>query len=214
MSAKRQLLVYATIFFAIGTAAAKAEGNVVLLGSKDILSANEPASRGSTLNLNATAKPPAPASVFVVEQSLPDFLRQAARRSGYQITISQKVRGTLRKLSLPLDINEIMPQIADQFDLEWHAQKEQIYVSTGSETTTKLVYLGKLDPKTLDSALEAAGIVPGNARMTFVEESNSVIVNGPAQYIASIELLTESFNKNEEERLGRIKVIRFGNVGK
>jgi len=55
--------------------------------------------------------------IYVVEQSLPDFLRQAARRNGYEITMTPRVRGTLKKMTLPLNIEEMLEKIAPQFDL-------------------------------------------------------------------------------------------------
>lgn len=164
-------------------------------------------------NLSGQENTSAPV-VYIVEQSLPDFLRQAARRNGYQIKLSPRVRGTLKRMSLPLDIKKILEQIAPQFDLKWHFQQQQVYVSVGSESTTRLIYLGNMSMQDLEKSLDGAGLSSSAYDLSFVEESNSVIVNGPVSYIASVELIAESFNKNKKERKDRIKMIRFGNVSK
>ncbi|MEO0327117.1 MAG: hypothetical protein AAF217_00825 [Pseudomonadota bacterium] len=152
-------------------------------------------------------------SVHVIDQDLPEFLREAARRNGYEITITKRVRGKLKQKTLPLDLGQIMPRIAPQFDLKWHFQQKQLFVSVGSENTSRLIYLGAMDMETLDVAMLNAGMNSKAFDLSYVEDSNSLIVNGPVSYIAGIELLAESYNKNHENRKSKVKVIRFGHVG-
>lgn len=152
--------------------------------------------------------------IYVVEQSLPDFLRQAARRNGFEITMTPRVRGTLKKISLPLNIEEMLEKIAPQFDLKWHFQQKQLYVSLGSESTTRLIFLGETDMKNLEQAIEGAGLKTQAYDLTYVEDSNSVIVNAPVSYIASVELIAEALGKNKSNKRDKLKIIRFGNVSK
>lgn len=183
----------------------------------EMLSLLNSKSNSTQVGTQAKFNPPTAVSepmVYIVEQSLPEFLRQAARRSGYQITISSRVRGTLKKMSMPLDLDKILEKIAPQFDLKWHFQQQQVYVSVGSESKTRLIFLGDMNMEDLQKSLEGAGLSANAYDLSYVEESNSVIVNGPTSYIASVELIAESFNKNEKAKNGRIKVIRYGNVRK
>ena len=152
--------------------------------------------------------------VYIIEQQLPEVLRQAARRNGYEIKLTKRVRGVLKKTQLPIDINAMMEKIAPQFDLKWHYQNRQLFVSLGSESASRLIYLGKMDMEQLESAMKDAGIKGDKYELSYVEESNSVLVNGPVSYIANIELLAESYNKNIDSGNKRIKVIRYGNVDK
>lgn len=152
--------------------------------------------------------------IHVVEQALPEFLRQAARRNGYQVTMTSRVRGTLKKISLPLDLDELLQKIAPQFDLKWHFQENQLYISVGSENSTRLIFLGSTKMLDLEKALTGAGLKSKNYNLTYVEDSNSVIVNGPVSYIASVELLAESLSKNKQIQKDKLKIIRFGNVSK
>jgi type II secretory pathway component GspD/PulD (secretin) len=164
------------------------------------------------IQLLAQANPVSTRKIYVVEQSLPDFLRQAARRNGYEITMSSRVRGNLKNKSLPTDIKGILTQLAPQFDLKWHFQQKQVYVSVGSENTTRMIFLGKTKMSDLESALEGAGLSSPSYQLNYVEDSNSVIINGPASYIASVELLAESLGKNKKAKRDSLKVIRFGTV--
>lgn len=163
-----------------------------------------------TQSIASVSKP----KIFIVEQSLPDFLRQAARRNGYQITMTPRVRGTLKKMSLPLNIEKMLEKIAPQFDLKWHFQQKQLYISTGSENSTRMIFLGDTEMDDLEQALKGAGLNSKAYDLTFVEESNSVIVNGPVSFIASVELITEALGKNKTIQKDKLKIIRFGTVSK
>lgn len=152
--------------------------------------------------------------IRVVEQGLPDFLRQAARRNGFEITMTPRVRGTLKKMTLPLDMKKILEKIAPQFDLKWHFQQKQLYVSIGSENSTRLIFLGETKMVDLEKALKGAGLKTEAYDLTYVEDSNSVIVNAPISYIASVELIAEALIKNNSIKKDKLKIIRFGNVSK
>lgn len=157
--------------------------------------------------------PAAVPTVYVISQPLPAFLRQAARRNGYQITLSKRVRGVLKKRTLPMDIRKILPEIGEQFDLKWHFQQKQLFVSIGAENTTRLIYLGQMKMDQLREAMQQADIESDAYDLSYVSESNSVLVNGSVSYIASLELIAESYNKNLANRKSNVKVIRYGTVG-
>ena len=163
-----------------------------------------------SVTASQTKKP----KIYVVEQSLPDFLRQAARRNGFEITMTPRVRGTLKKMALPLNIEEMLQKIAPQFDLKWHFQQKQLYVSIGSESSTRLIFLGETNMEDLEQAIKGAGLDAEAYDLTYVEDSNSVIVNAPVSYIASVELIAEALGKNKSNKRDKLKIIRFGNVSK
>ena len=193
--------------------AAGAFGSIPLAKANDLTSIQSQIITNQVVNpiTNASAKKP---KVYVVEQSLPDFLRQAARRNGYEITMTSRVRGTLKKLSLPLDMKAILKKLALQFDLKWHFQQKQIYISVGSENATRMIFLGDTDMEDLKSAISGAGLKSEAYELNFVEDSNSVIVNGPVSYISSIELIAEALIKNSKIKKEKLKVIRFGTISK
>ncbi|MEM7291392.1 MAG: hypothetical protein AAF412_13645 [Pseudomonadota bacterium] len=163
-----------------------------------------------TENVSTPAEEP---KVYVLEQSLPVFLRQAARRSGYQISLSKRVRGVVKKAVLPADIKKIMPEIAEQYDLKWHFQGKQLHVSIGAEDTNRVIYLGRMDFEDLAKTMAQAGIESNSYELSHVAETNSVMVSGSVPFISNIELLVEAYKKNKSESHTDVKVIRFGNVG-
>ena len=152
--------------------------------------------------------------VFVIEQKLPEFIRQAARRNNMRATVSKRVRGVLRKVNLPMDIRQIMPQIEEQFDLVWHIQQNQLFVSLASENASRLIYLDGMNMNDLTEAMETVGMRTAAFDLSYVEDSNSVLVNGPVSYVAGIELIVQSYNKNKNLKRGKVRVIRYGSVGK
>lgn len=190
-----------------------AVASIVLAASNAGMTANAnglPFEQTQSITAPQTKQP----KIYVVEQSLPDFLRQAARRNGYEITMTPRVRGTLKKMTLPLNIEEMLEKIAPQFDLKWHFQQKKIYVSIGSETTTRLIFLGETEMEDLEQAIKGAGLKTQAYDLTYVEDSNSVIVNAPVSYIASVELIAEALGKNNTIKRDKLKIIRFGNVSK
>lgn len=166
------------------------------------------------IKLDTELSPKAGSQVFVIEQKLPEFLRQAARRNNMRATISKRVRGVLRKVNLPLDIREIMPQIEEQFDLVWHIQQNQLFVSLGSENASRLIFLDGMDMNDLSMAMDDVGMRAAAFDLSYVEDSNSVMVNGPVSYVAGIELIVQSYNKNRSLKRNKVRVIRYGSVGK
>jgi len=66
----------------------------------------------------------------------------------------------------------------------------------------------------LEQAIKGAGLKTQAYDLTYVEDSNSVIVNAPVSYIASVELIAEALGKNKTIKRDKLKIIRFGNVSK
>ena len=171
-----------------------------------------PLTQVNAQSVNITNSKPNKQAIYVIEDSLPDVLRQAATRNGFEITMTSRVRGTLQKITLPLNMEKMLEKIAPQFDLKWHFQDNQLYVSVGSENTTRMIFLGKTKIKDLEKVLETAQFKAQGASFTYIEDSNSVIVNGPVSYVASVELLAESLTKNKAAKREKLKIIRFGNM--
>ena len=64
-----------------------------------------------------------------------------------------------------------------------------------------------------DRGMKQAGFDSETYSLSFVEESNSVLVSGSVAYISNIELLVEAYKKDKSESKVNVKVIRYGNVG-
>ncbi len=193
-----------TIVLAIGLIAVSSTSGVAQSAKMDA---------GSVSSVTAEPASGPARVVHVVDQDVAEFIREAARRDGFEVTLSRKIRGRIQRLTLPLDIMSILKSITAQFDLKWHFQQNHIFVSTGQENTTRLVYLGAMDMSELDSAMGKAGIKSETFEMSYVEESNSLLINGSVSYIAGIELLADAYNKNAVNRKSNVKIIRFGRVG-
>lgn len=152
-------------------------------------------------------------SIFIAEQNLQEVLRLVAKRNNVQLNLTRKVRGTIRNTELPLEIRAFMEMLGKQFDLKWHFLNNQLFVSTSYDDASRMIFLGSMNFDELKSAMSSLGLEPETYEMAYIDDTNSVFVNAPASYIANIELIAESFNKNNSNTPTTVKVIRGGRVG-
>ncbi len=127
--------------------------------------------------------------IYIVEQSLPDFLTQLASRNSIQLSLSDKVSGVLKKISLPMQLELLLPEISRSYGLEWHMQGKHLFVSSSLENTNRLITLGDMSMLQLQEALKKAGLNPGANRMSFAEEKNAVTLIGSSKYILKVEAI-------------------------
>ena len=50
--------------------------------------------------------------IYIIKQSLPDFLSQLASRNNLDLTMSESVSGTLKKISLPLQTELVLEELS------------------------------------------------------------------------------------------------------
>jgi type II secretory pathway component GspD/PulD (secretin) len=148
-------------------------------------------------------------SVFVVEQDLRAFLAIAGKRNGTHISVSSGVRGTIRNMTLPGNLDEMLRSLAAEFGFEWFREGDSIQVSSATDSVSRVIFLGRMGMEELKTSIAEAGLSQEGYELNYVESSNSVLVKGPVSLIARIELMTEAFNK----RNSGVRVIRRGKEG-
>ena len=144
--------------------------------------------------------------IVVVDQPLRDFLIMAGRRFDIRITVSPKVKGDIQNLSLPGDIDGILDTLAAQFQFDWYRENDSIRVTSSKESVSRVIYLGRMSYEEVVQAIKDAGIKTDSFELTHIESSNSISLNGPAELIAKIELITDAYNK----RNSGVRLIRRG----
>ena len=147
--------------------------------------------------------------VHVIRQSLPDFLRQAALRNGLRITLSDRVQGELERVSLPMDIRQIMTRISGQYGLKWHLERNQLFVSAGKANTTRLIFLGGTQLSDLRAALRQQGIETRLVSLSYSRETNSLMIDGPEETINGFEQVAKTLNRKNRKRHNRIEIIKL-----
>ncbi len=133
--------------------------------------------------------------IYIIEQSLPDFLSQFASRNKLQLTISEQVQGKLKKLSLPMQMELTLSQLAKSYGIEWHMQDKNLYVSNSLENVNRLIELGNMNLSTLKQAIKKAGLNPGANKMSYLKGKNAITLIGSASYIAHVEALIKNNQK-------------------
>lgn len=129
--------------------------------------------------------------IYIIKQPLPDFFSQLASRNGLKLTLSDEVDGNLEKISLPMQLELIMPELSKSYGLEWHIQGKHLFVSSTLENTNRLIQLERLTVTELKKAIAQSGLNPGSNKMSFTENDNAMTLIGSAHYIAKIEALVK-----------------------
>lgn len=130
--------------------------------------------------------------IYIIKQSLPDFLSQLASRNNFDLTISGSVSGNLKKISLPLQAELVLEELSRSFGLEWHMQGKHLYVSNSLENTNRLINLGNLNLFQLKQLIAKSGLNPGANKMTYLEEKNAITLIGSSIYISRVEALIKN----------------------
>lgn len=136
--------------------------------------------------------------IYVIKQSLPDFLSQLASRNNLELTMSESVSGDLERISLPLQIELVLQELSASFGLEWHMQGKQLYVSNSLENINRLIDLGELNLFQLKQLIAKSDLNPGANKMTFIEDRNAITLMGSSMYISRIEALIKNYQKSTD----------------
>lgn len=136
--------------------------------------------------------------IYIIKQSLPEFLSQLASRNNYELTMSENVSGTLQKISLPLQTELVLEELAVSFGIEWHMQGKHLYVSNSLENTNRLIKLGNLSLTHLKQLIAKSGLNPGANKMTYLEEKNAITLIGSSKYISRIQALINKYQTSSD----------------
>jgi len=136
--------------------------------------------------------------IYIIKQSLPDFLSQLASRNNLDLTMSESVSGTLKKISLPLQTELVLEELSRSFGLEWHMQGKHLYVSNSLENTNRLINLGNLNLFQLKQLIAKSGLNPGANKMTYLVDKNAITLIGSSMYISRVQLLIKNHQKSAD----------------
>ncbi len=125
--------------------------------------------------------------IYIIKQPLPDFITQLASRNKLKLTLSDQVKGQLEKISLPMKLELILPELAKSHGVEWHIQGKHLYVSNMLENTNRMINLNQVQFEQLKRAINNAGLNPGTNKISFVKDKNAVTLIGSSLFISKVE---------------------------
>lgn len=143
----------------------------------------------------------------VIEQRLPDFIRELAIQSGARIQLSDASRGWIRNTKLSGDVPEILTVLEQKLELDWFEYNDVYFVTKKSEAVTRMVRLGDLKVSDVSEKLENSGFPIDRFPLRSVSDGSAIILTGPPRLLAFVEAAIESI-PNEPGRTGI--VIRRG----
>lgn len=127
--------------------------------------------------------------IYIIKQSMPDFLNQIASHNDLQLILSDKVSGMLEKVSLPMEIQLIMPELSRSYGLQWHMHGNRLFVSNTLENSNRILQLGNMSFSSLKKKIGEAKLNPGANRMDYLEQKNAITLIGSAEYIKQVDAI-------------------------
>ena len=145
------------------------------------------------LSKGEVALPVQASIIYVIKQSVSDFLLQVATENNVKLTLSGQVTGVLQKISFPMELEQILPELSKSHGIEWHIQGKHLFVSNSLENTNRLIKLGNMSFVELKEAIDKAELNPGANKMSLVEDKNAVAIIGSVKYIAKVETIFKNY---------------------
>ncbi|MEO0327238.1 MAG: hypothetical protein AAF217_01440 [Pseudomonadota bacterium] len=133
--------------------------------------------------------------VLIINQSLSEVLSLAAEYNGYELIFSGALGGTLMHMALPYDVREMLHQLSTEYDLAWHFDAPELYVSDRSTQVTREIFIGNVLLNTFGKVAETAGIAKSMYSIQPKTNDNSLTVTGPASYIDGLSAIAKRLTK-------------------
>lgn len=125
--------------------------------------------------------------IYVMKQPLTEFLYQVTSRNGVTLNLTESVSGDLKKISLPMELDLILPELSKSHGLQWHFQNRDLYVSSNLEDQSRIIKMSGMDLDGFHAELKRAGIKPGSNRVQYNKQEDTLLVIGSKQFILTAE---------------------------
>jgi type III secretion protein C len=141
-----------------------------------------PVANAATLDL-----PDKPLAYTVVDQDLPDLLREVGARLGVNVNVSDAVHGGVHGRQPRLTARAFLNRLGKVYGFSWYYDGTTLFFFADSEITSKLVDLGSVSPATLGDALADLEIADARWPLHSSPTAGLVVVQGPARYIELVQ---------------------------
>lgn len=138
--------------------------------------------------------------IYIIEQSLPDFISQVASHNKIKLTMSDQVSGILQKISFPTKPELILSELQKSHGVQWHLENDHLFVSNSLENTNRLVKLGSINFIKLKTLLKDAGLKSGANKLSFREDENAVLMIGSEKYIVMVENIIKTHQSKTKKK--------------
>lgn len=132
-----------------------------------------------------TWKPEA-VNLMVQDKPLPDVLRELFASLGQPVVISDRVRGNVTgRFNAPAE--EFFNNLASVFGLMSYYDGSVLYISTGSEATSRVIPLRGVTPDRFRRTLAEMDVLDRRYELTIQDSERLVKASGPPRYVEVVE---------------------------
>ncbi len=139
--------------------------------------------------------PAPPGLVIVIEQSLPELLRQFAKRLDLTASVSHQVSGLVRETRLPADLVGFMTKLTSLYDINWFVHDTMLHVGVSNDIVVDAIPLQAVRFSRLVEIIGARNLIGEGFEVMFDADANAARVTGTPQYISEIAGLVSDLSK-------------------
>ena len=161
---------------------------------------------------------PEPVPFAIVDQALPDVLREFGSAAEIPMTVDQRVEGRVTDLSARLSARGFLDRLAADHGLAWYFDGTSIHVTPAAANGSVVIDFGAVPAETLEASLAAMGIADPRYGIRRTGEGGVGVVTGPPRYVDLVEQTFLMLAKREPAGAGpkaatrRIVVVRGESV--
>ncbi|MEZ5932775.1 MAG: hypothetical protein R3F54_12600 [Alphaproteobacteria bacterium] len=157
--------------------------SVVVLGTA-ILSAGLEAGKASAEQAGMTAMLEGDYPYLVVDQALPDALRELGHNLDIAVDVSPAIGGRVRHYDHGGTAADFLAHLASEHQLDWVIDQGRLFISTADEQTAKSWSGGAGAYEAVKAALAHAGIDDPRFPLGFDSGRGEVNLSAPPRYMA------------------------------
>jgi type II secretory pathway component GspD/PulD (secretin) len=161
-------------------------------------------------SLPSTAATPAE-GLQVFDADVRQIITTVSTITGQKVNLSPLLKGKTAAQVLPSTFPEVLQALENEMQLDWYKDGDTIRVSLKREAITRVVDLGRVNVKTLRSALAEAGIEVNESQLRLLDDAKSVYFNGPPSLANRVQALVRNIALAQKRKSPElITIVRNG----
>lgn len=120
----------------------------------------------------------------VVDQALPDALREFGHNLDIAVEVSASIKGRVRRYDHEGSSGDFLKYLASEHHLQWVFDRERLYISSADEQIDRHWSAGAGAVETVETALDSAGIHDPRFPIGFDAGQAAISLSAPPRYMA------------------------------
>lgn len=143
----------------------------------------------------------------VVDQDLRDVLSGIGNSIGLRVNIGAGVHGRVHGRLAPATAKELLDRLGQLYGFDWYCDGTTLYVSPDTESSSKVLAIGAVDPALFVQTLNELGITDSRWPVRITHDSDVVMVGGPPRYLGLIDEALAALAKRGAAKI-EVRVFR------